>query len=556
MKEIEKILKKVEEGAAAGSETDKPKIIRRVISKETKKYCVLCSSPELRDIETGVFDHFLSPFPNNDEYMEEIKFCCNDINDELSSLRAQKIKMFKDSITTDELMVHLKEHKSKRKKIHLFDKFKPGHDIRKRLVVCNHFKGSSSSLTPRVGDVVTVKVGDEVDSQEGIVIKKIDVKKEDSDMSDDSDSDDSSILDSPDHEYLVAFTNRESEVFDSGSIRPYRSTVISNVKSVFQEFYADIKKNPGELPDPEGEQDITFGGHHEKTYYMSKKQFCLALTNGLTMLRKKDWSFSCHKKYLEFLHDTMYELECIYMTKPLCEEIHKEIRNMKSEKITIHGLGKLGALLNETPPNLTILRQVLSRADLDNDGMLSLSDFVRFSGRPLLEQYSNTMQYGREKKATEKGGGMPSLLLAVTQTQDKDTDRNDSLTYQQFPETQAEILVRLRRSYGTYVPTSKTSVLFSLTDAQRFATGLKQILVDEDKSEQFILDFQHKFDMHSDMSPGVITNRKKALYARCKALGVMYGWCHPSVWEYEHNLELYQEMARAQMEMESRGRVG
>ena len=80
--------------------------------------------------------------------------------------------------------------------------------------------------------------------------------------------------------------------------------------------------------------------------------------------------------------------------------------------------------------------------------------------------------------------------------------------------------------------------------------------MDEDKSEQFILDFQHKFDMHSDMSPGVITNRKKALYARCKALGVMYGWCHPSVWEYEHNLELYQEMARAQMEMESRGRVG
>ena len=50
------------------------------------------------------------------------------------------------------------------------------------------------------------------------------------------------------------------------------------------------------------------------------------------LLKKHDWSFSCHKKYLEFLHDTMHELECIYMVKPLSEEIHREVRNVKSEK--------------------------------------------------------------------------------------------------------------------------------------------------------------------------------------------------------------------------------
>ena len=44
------------------------------------------------------------------------------------------------------------------------------------------------------------------------------------------------------------------------------------------------------------------------------------------------------------------------------------VESSKSEKITTHGLVSLGELLWEIPPNLTTLRQVLKRADLDNDG--------------------------------------------------------------------------------------------------------------------------------------------------------------------------------------------
>ena len=203
---------------------------------------------------------------------------------------------------------------------------------------------------------------------------------------------------------------------------------------------------------------------------------------------------------------------------------------------------------------MTVLRQLLNRADYDNDEMLSLSDFVRFSGRPLLEQYSentNISDKNTDEKVTESL--VENFLSTHTGHLKGDDEENDTFLYEDFLATQAELRVRLRRSNGTYVPASKTSVLFSVTDAQKFAIDLKKILLDEDRSEELILDYQQKFDFHSHMLPGVITSKKEALYARCKVLGIMYGWCHPSLWEYEHNLELYQEMAKRQMEIEQLG---
>ena len=204
------------------------------MEKELNRYCALCSSPELTEIENEMYNRCIPHFDNVTKLTEEVKLCCKAINAKISILKSEKIKLFVDTVSVDDLQLHFKEHKDKRGKIHLLDKFKPGHELRKRLIVCNHFKGLARYYTPKVGDVVRAKVGNK-DYREGVVLQKLDIKQN-SDISDDSDSDDSSLLGGAVHEYLISFADDSDRVMKLESIEPYRSTVISSVKSALKVF--------------------------------------------------------------------------------------------------------------------------------------------------------------------------------------------------------------------------------------------------------------------------------------------------------------------------------
>ena len=156
-------------------EKEKPKVLRRILSKENKKYCALCSSPELKETENIIYKKLNPLISNNVDYSREANAYCATINDRLAALKLEKIILSVSSISLETLLTHVKSHGKKRNKIHMFDKFNPGHDLRKRFIILNHFKGSPARLSPKIGDVVSVSLTDGV-LEEGVIIQKNDSK--------------------------------------------------------------------------------------------------------------------------------------------------------------------------------------------------------------------------------------------------------------------------------------------------------------------------------------------------------------------------------------------
>ena len=124
------------------------------------------------------------------------------------------------------------------------------------------------------------------------------------------------------------------------------------------------------------------------------------------------------------------------------------------------------------------------------------------------------------------------------------------MTYDQFPETQKVLIDRLRRLQGTYVPTSPVAVESDIVETENFYVELSRILQREDEVEEKILEYERKYDIHENMTSDEISSRRMLLYKRCETLNIMYGWCDPKYWEYEHDLELYAAMAEEQIRIE------
>ena len=241
-------------------------------------------------------------------------------------------------------------------------------------------------------------------------------------------------------------------------------------------------------------------------------------------------------------------MEKIYIVKLLACEMHGVLQKRKSQKITPHGLGKLAYVLTGQYRNTSEVTQYLRMADNDNDGYLSCSDFVRFSARPLLEQYTNVVNPA-DKKMNSVGedvllSGTANVVSAVMSAETTSKGRNEKkkddllMSYDQFPETQKVLIDRLRRLQGTYVPTSPVAVERDIVETENFYVELSRILQREDEVEEKILEYERKYDIHENMTSDEISSRRMLLYKRCETLNIMYGWCDPKYWEYEHDHQL------------------
>ena len=109
--------------------------------------------------------------------------------------------------------------------------------------------------------------------------------------------------------------------------------------------------------------------------------------------------------------------------------MHGVLQKRKSQKITPHGIGKLAYVLTGQYRNISEVTQYLRMADNDNDGYLSCSDFVRFSARPLLEQYTNAVN-PTDKKLNSVGedvvlSGTANVVSVVMNAETTNKGRNE-----------------------------------------------------------------------------------------------------------------------------------
>jgi hypothetical protein len=411
------------------------------------------------------------------------------------------------------------------------------HDWRKRLVVIDHFAGKPGSGDIHLGDVVRVINTDNLmpdieDGMEGILLSKIDP------------------TDTDEREgFLVRFDHAMDGVFfEEYQIEGHHLNVLSTINTLFKHFREEMETI--RLVDQENQSKIV------NAYIISKRDFCTRLTEGLTMIHKLDWSHSSHKVYLNFLSETLLEIESIYMNKPLSEEMHVELMNRTSERVTVHGMTLLGQLLVDKYPDKTGLQKAVQLADVDNDGALSAKDMILSAGRPLLEQYLHTDKVMAKSKsrgpmdAGGKGIFRPLGKIEDTEVGETHTTKDQEIGYPDFPQTQAMLVKRIRRQKGTYSPCSEMHLIASLKDAEGFSEKLREVISLEERVEGMVLDFERRYDINAKMSAGERKTRKSGLNEKCKRLGIKYGWCHPKYWEWEHGLELYTQMALREVDLE------
>eukprot|EP00944_MAST-04C_sp_MAST-4C-sp1_P004203 g4203.t1 len=535
-----------------------PECMERLLSKRTKKGNK--SSTDINDID---------PYKCNIEGGESVYEFVLDghLKSSYTTEKAAKIEELK--IEMDNILsriAYIEDGKSKmtalkqliKRPNNVLDKaFKRNHDWRKRLILIDHFDGKVRNKGSfSTGDMIIYRPIGSHTYKEGMVIaKKSKAVRSDDDKNTNLPlkyiNEDGAEVEDRKAKYVVLLDGVQRPVYDSREIKDHHVTIFSYMRQFFKSDALGDKIS-GFFFDQQG------GG--EKMFNVTRKSFCIELARCLSLINKLDWSQKCHQKYLEFVNETLIEVEKIYIVKLLACEMHRVLQKRKSQKITPHGLGKLAYVLTGQYRNTSEVTQYLRMADNDNDGYLSCSDFVRFSARPLLEQYTNTVN-PTDKKLNSVGedvvlSGTANVVSVVMNAETTNKGRNEkkkddlSMQYDQFPETQKVLIDRLRRLQGTYVPTSPVAIERDIVETENFYVELSRILQREDEVEEKILEYERKYDIHENMTSDEISSRRMLLYKRCETLNIMYGWCDPKYWEYDHDLELYAAMAEEQVRIE------
>ena len=456
--------------------------------------------------------------------------------------------------------------------------FKKNHDWRKRLMLCDHFDGKVKNKGPfNDGDMVIFRSYNSHTYSEGMVLKRQKSKF----FRQNSDGDtkgpkpltytntNGDLVADKLAKYIVEIDGVETPVYNSSALKNHHVTIFTHLQHFFK---SDVIGNriAGAFTD--------YGEIDSDLHHVTRMQFCIELTRCLSMVDKLDWSQSCQEKYLTFVTETLVEVEKIYVVKLLSEELHRELQKRKSQKITPHGLGTLAYAMTGRHMNFTELKNYIMLSDSDNDGYLSLSDFVRFSGRPLLEQYAgdDIIVKGEDAFDVKSKNLMKTKLINInfansnTIDNEKNTNGDDETSkseskkkaldlktkidrispYDEFPSTQRDLIHRVRRLKGVHNPVSVTDIEKNIEEVENYYVELSRILKREDEVEEKILEYERKFDINENMTKDEISSRRLMLYRRCESLNIMYGWCDPKYWEYDHDLELYSAMAEEQIRRE------
>ena len=553
-----------------------------------------CNIEGGEDVYEFVFDGHLKTayvIINNEDKIDDKKTI------EKKEAKVEELKVEMDAILTK--VAYIDDGKTKMVALRnviksangILDKaFKKNHDWRKRLLLIDHFDGRVSNKGPfNNGDMVIYQNQNSHTYKEGMVLKrqkKVPARQQNSNEGSDKKlpkplsylDENGNLVEDKAAKYILLINGIETPVYSSRAVKNHHVTIFSYMRHFFKNDSIGNRISGA---------FSNFGEDDSDLHHVSRKQFCIELTKCLSMVDKLDWSQSCQEKYLSFVIETLIEVEKIYIVRLLSEELHSELKKRASQKITTHGLGTLAYVMTGEHKNFTDLNKYIKIADNDNDGYLSSSDFVRFGARPLLEQYvtddgtvgdglgNNVNAKGKKKNVSKTESakintsknesvntkpvmkGDTANIIGEEKTTDADVKKKDFkseiekvVTYDNFPILQKEIINRVRRLKGIHNPVSVTGVENNIEEIENHYVELSRVMLREDEVEEKILEYERKFDIHENMGKDEIANRRMMLYKRCETLNIMYGWCNPKYWEYDHDLELYAAMAEEQVRRE------